>query len=183
MASYNHTPDVQTAATEGFDSCIPGLQQQKCSSHSCNGTIPSLLIRLCLQGAPTVSFWLYQNTHGDNLIEVKHCESNAVHTWRHNWNTASSSNGSAQLEMKNTRFSGGSRLQTQAHRCLAPGGTKSTYGLFMWPREKLDITVMGGGNLTNNNVVEYTSLSWSVLTASFSRKKGYWYTRRFVQYI
>lgn len=39
-----------------------------------NGTIPSLLIRLCLQETPMVSFWFYQNTHGDNLVEVKHCE-------------------------------------------------------------------------------------------------------------
>lgn len=95
-------------------------------------------------------------------------------TWRYNWNTAVISNGSAQLELKmekNTRFFRVSRLETQAHRCLVPGGTKSTYGLFMWPREKLDITVMEEGNLTNNNVVEYTLLSRSVLTASFSRKK------------
>lgn len=95
-------------------------------------------------------------------------------TWRYNWNTAVISNGSAQLELKmekNTRFFRVSRLETQAHRCLVPGGTKSIYGLFMWPREKLDITVMEEGNLTNNNVVEYTLLSRSVLTASFSRKK------------
>lgn len=93
-------------------------------------------------------------------------------TWRYNWSTALSSNGSAQLKMeKNTRFSRVSRLQTQAQHCLVPGGTKSTYGLFMWPREKLDITVMEGGNPTNNNVVGYILLSRSVLTASFSRKK------------
>lgn len=41
-----------------------------------NGTVPSLLIRLCLQETPMVSFWFYQNTHGDNLEEVKHCGSN-----------------------------------------------------------------------------------------------------------
>lgn len=109
---------------------------------------------------------------GDNLVEVKHCGINVLHTWRYNWNTASSSNGSAQLKMENTRFSGVSRLQTQGHHFLAPGGTKSTDRLFMWPREKLDITVLEGGNLTNNNVVECTLLSRSILTASSSRKKN-----------